>query len=105
MEADRKAMQGDTSMLPDPDFHAKTTYKIGSKVFPHYTTILNGSFLLVICFLTLCHSILNKEAVFRVCNWKLVDAFLFCLDYHCLDCCLDFVLNGEKVIYNGLKLP
>lgn len=32
MEADRKAMQGDTSMLPDPDFHAKTTYKIGSKV-------------------------------------------------------------------------
>ncbi|RVW52315.1 hypothetical protein CK203_093383 [Vitis vinifera] len=32
MEADRKAMPGDSSMLPDPLFHGKTTYKVGNKV-------------------------------------------------------------------------
>lgn len=33
MEADRKAMPGDSTMLPDPLFHGKTTYKVGNKVF------------------------------------------------------------------------
>ncbi|XP_010246701.1 PREDICTED: centromere protein O isoform X2 [Nelumbo nucifera] len=32
MEADRKSMPGDTSMLPDPHFHGKTTYRVGNKV-------------------------------------------------------------------------
>ncbi|XP_058068013.1 uncharacterized protein LOC131217199 isoform X5 [Magnolia sinica] len=36
MEADRKAMPGNVSMLPDPHFNGKTTYKAGNKKFIDY---------------------------------------------------------------------
>lgn len=32
MEADRKAMPGQESMPPDPDFLGKITYRVGNKV-------------------------------------------------------------------------
>ncbi|KAL5974032.1 hypothetical protein ACLOJK_030694 [Asimina triloba] len=36
MEADRKAMPGNASILPDPHYNGKTTYKAGNKKFIDY---------------------------------------------------------------------